>query len=153
MLKNEINKIIVHVSDSPDDKDFGLKEINEWHQKREFPKSSLGFYCGYHYVIRRSGLIEVARSEAEIGAHCRGHNQGSIGICWVGRDAITSEQQKTLVSLCASLCVKYALEAKQVFGHREFNSEKTCPNILDLDAFRDKIEIEIFNREVKNGLK
>lgn len=143
MQKRLINKIIVHVTDSPDTKDFSMLDISRWHEEMRFPKSSSGLYCGYHYVIRRDGTVEVARPDFEIGAHCKGHNKNSIGIAWVGRNQMTRDQRDALVLLCTNLLITYGLEAKHVFGHREMTQGKTCPNIESLDKFRDEIEMKL----------
>ena len=37
---------------------------------------------GYHYYIRRDGTVLGTRSLELPGAHCRGHNKYSIGICY-----------------------------------------------------------------------
>jgi N-acetylmuramoyl-L-alanine amidase len=129
--------------------DIGMVEISRWHQEAGFPKSVSGLYCGYHYVVRRSGVIEVARPESEVGAHTKGHNTVSIGIVWVGRDQTKKEQWESLVKITATVVTKYGLEPKNIFGHTELNPGKTCPNISSLDFFRDCVELEINKREVK----
>lgn len=118
-----IDTIIVHVSDSPDDRDIGAKEIDQWHRERGFRM------IGYHYVIRRNGVVEPGRDEYWIGAHCKGHNLTSIGICWVGRDHLTAEQKTAMIKLIKQIMDKYKLTPSQVFGHREFDAGKTCPNL------------------------
>ena len=143
-----IRKVIVHVTDSPDSKDFNMHDISRWHKEMNFPQSKTGLYCGYHWVIRRNGNVENARFEYEAGAHCRGHNSDSIGIAWVGRDDMTKEQSLSLVKLLAEVCSRYGLEPKQVFGHRELNPGKTCPNIKEMDELRSWVEIEMNKKAV-----
>lgn len=124
-----VKKIIVHVSDSPDSMDVGAKEINEWHVQR-------GWYCiGYHYVIRRSGAVEKGRDDAMVGSHTLGQNHDSLGVVWVGRDHMAMEQEVALVKLVKELMGLYKLPMSAVYGHREFNKGKTCPNI-DPDTIR-----------------
>ena len=41
-------------------------------------------HLGYHYVIDTDGTVETGRMVGEIGAHVKGHNQYSVGICLVG---------------------------------------------------------------------
>lgn len=147
----KINKIIIHCTDSPDSRDVGIEEISRWHKEMRFPISKSGFYCGYHYVVRRSGQIEMARSDDETGAHCKGHNKDSIGICWVGRHKPDSEQMKSLILITASVLMKHGLEPKNVFGHCELNPGKSCPNLGNMDLFRDALEIQMNNSEVING--
>jgi len=125
----QINKIIVHCSDS----DFGdAEEIDRWHKER-------GWRCiGYHYVIlngcrkkgeyvpQDDGIIEKGRPVEEVGAHCRGQNHDSIGICVIGRHHFSVKQLKKLVGLILDLRQQFG--NIPIFGHRDFNPHKTCPN-------------------------
>jgi N-acetylmuramoyl-L-alanine amidase len=120
-----------------------MSDISRWHKEMNFPKSQSGSFCGYHYVIKRSGEVEQARFDNEIGAHCRGSNKDSIGIVWVGRDEITKAQMTALIDLLSTICQRYALEPKQIFGHRELNPGKTCPNIKEMDNLRNEVELKI----------
>lgn len=124
----EIKKIIFHTSDSPDSLDIGAKEIKEWHTLPR-PKGNGWSDIGYHYVVRRDGTVEDGRPVERPGAHVRGENSDSIGIVWVGRDKMTDAQRKSLVKKIKELMKKYNLKADDVYGHREFDSGKTCPNI------------------------
>jgi N-acetylmuramoyl-L-alanine amidase len=120
----EINKIIVHCTASPDYMDIGASTIDKWHKGRGWSG------IGYHYVIRRNGEIEKGRPDARIGAHARGANRDSIGICWVGTNNISPEQEKSLFSLISYLMGKYNVKGENVLGHREaVKTDKTCPNL------------------------
>lgn len=138
MRTMKINKIILHCSDSPDNVDIGVAEIREWHINERGWRD-----IGYHYVIRRNGTVEVGRYEngdsvledKEIGAHTFGENSDSLGICWVGKNNQTREQRQSLIKLCAHLVLREGLSHTSVYGHREFDKNKTCPNI-DMDEFR-----------------
>lgn len=126
----KINKIIIHCSDSPDTQDIGAKEIREWHTKGNGWSD-----IGYHFVIRRNGHIELGRPLYIAGAHVKGYNSDSIGICWVGRDNITSEQMDALIKTVRNLMFSFNVDVKNVFGHYELDSGKTCPR-LDMNAIR-----------------
>jgi len=58
--------------------DIGAKKIRQWHKLRGWSD------IGYHYVIRRDGRIELGRPIEQVGAHVKGHNSDSIGVCMVG---------------------------------------------------------------------
>ena len=74
----KISEIIVHCSATSEMRDFGAKDIDLWHKAQ-------GWDCiGYHYVVRIDGTIEEGRPVERIGAHCKGHNAYSIGVCYVG---------------------------------------------------------------------
>lgn len=123
----KIDEIIVHCSATPRGRAVTAKDIDRWHRER-------GFRCiGYHYVIGIDGKIERGRDECETGAHCKGHNARSIGVCYVGglsrdgkvaHDTRSDEQRVALTELIAELKERYP-EAK-VYGHRDF-ANKECP--------------------------
>ena len=100
--------------------------------------SDSGVSCGYHYIIRKNGNIEKGRNLDEAGAHVRGHNKDSVGICWVGRDDLNDKQLKSLKTLVKTMMRKYGLDLDDVFGHYEFDPGKTCPN-LDMHKFRAEL--------------
>jgi len=124
-----INKIVVHCSDSPDDRDIGFLEIDSWHKDRGW-KSPSGVHCGYHFMIRRNGTVEVGRMVNEIGAHVEGENADSVGVCLVGSKDFAAEQFAALRWVVTGLLAMFP-EAR-VYEHREFESAKrqgkTCPN-------------------------
>ena len=122
----KINEIIVHCSATMEDKEFHAKDIDRWHRER-------GFKCiGYHYVICLDGSVEKGREEKEIGAHCKGHNANSIGVCYIGgldkqgkpKDTRTPAQKAALFDLLFLLKQNYPDAV--IHGHREF-ANKACP--------------------------
>ena len=137
-MNREIDKIILHCSDSSDSIDIGFDEINDWHAARGWKSAQTGISCGYHYVIRRNGLIERGRDDSEVGAHVKGHNTGSIGICWVGRNDISEKQQTSLLTIVRHLMFQHDLTLDDVYGHCELFPGKTCPN-LDMNHFRAEL--------------
>lgn len=122
-----INEIIIHCSDTPPTHDWGAKEITVCHKQRGFRT------CGYHYVVRIDGTVEKGRNLSEAGAHCKGFNAHSIGICYIGgRDAAghiadtrTPSQKAALLKLITSLTHLYRCKTT---GHNDHCSYKTCPN-------------------------
>ena len=122
-----INEIIIHCADTPAGRDNTVADITAWHKDRGFRT------IGYHYVIYRDGSIHTGRPVQEIGAHCKGHNAHSIGICYIGgksadgkrhEDTRTPEQKEALLSLLRQLKAQYPNAT--VYGHRDFSS-KPCP--------------------------
>lgn len=108
--------------------DIGAREIRSWHIKGNGWSD-----IGYHYVIRRSGALEKGRADHRQGAHVKGHNKGTIGICMVGGigenqqadSNFTYAQYTTLVGLIQDLKQQYGLDLK-VSGHRDY-ANKSCP--------------------------
>jgi N-acetylmuramoyl-L-alanine amidase len=130
-----IDAIIIHCPDSPDDRtSVNASEIRRWHLERGFKD------IGYHFVICKDGTVEKGRNLNTIGAHCRGHNLFSVGICWVGRHDLNADQRAALVKQCANILKQFKLDSAAVHGHRDFEDGKTCPNIEDMDALREEIK-------------
>ena len=127
----EIKEIIIHCSESPHGRGDNAKTIDRWHKERGF--KSIGtdgkvYHIGYHYVILEDGTRESGRPESMVGAHCKGHNSKSLGICLIGIDSFTEKQFNDLARLVKNLMVKYDLTHKQVRGHYNYSESKTCPN-------------------------
>ena len=117
----EIKEVIVHCLDSPYEKHFNLRTIDEWHAARGFD------WVGYHYVITHSAILK-GRDEEQMGAGVRGYNRNSIHICMCGRHSFTMEQKVMLAHLCIDLAERYNIPDKKIRGHRDYNKLKTCPN-------------------------
>jgi hypothetical protein len=105
---------------------------------------------GYHYGIEIVGTIPeifVGRFEGRPGAHVRGHNKNSIGICLVGNyndKKPGPEKWNLLMRLVKNIAFRYAIPVENVLGHREINSNKTCPGTMfDLYKFRDYLSREL----------
>lgn len=133
-MNRNVKKIAVHCSDSDDSLDIGVKQIRKWHV--DLPPNGNGWSdIGYHFVIRRDGRIEKGRDMDTVGAHVKGHNSDSIGICLVGRKVFSTEQLLNLYQLLRGLIDKYNLETTDVYGHYELDPNKTCPN-MPMDFIR-----------------
>ena len=90
---------------------------------------------GYHYFIKRDGTIEKGRSLSRSGAHVRGWNKTSIGICYAGgvdangrpEDNRTAEQSRSLMMLAKTLEKRF--QGAEVLGHKDFEGvAKACPS-------------------------
>lgn len=140
MSNAPITRIIIHCSDTPATMDIGAKEITAWHTDPK-PKGNGWAAIGYHFVIRRDGVVEKGRDldgdgdvTDEVGAHAYGYNVGSLGICLVGGRPdcnFTTRQWSALEQLVWDLMCQFP-EA-QVLGHRDV-SRKDCP-MFDVRAW------------------
>ena len=74
----KIDLIIIHCSATRADSDFSAQDVDTAHRYRGFSS------WGYHYYIRKSGQVELMRSEDVPGAHARGYNANSLGVCYEG---------------------------------------------------------------------
>lgn len=131
--KRVITEIIVHCTATPEGQDVTVSAIRQGHLRRGFSD------IGYHYVVYRDGTIVAGRDVDISGAHCKGHNLHSIGVCYVGgleniagvaydelppKDTRTAAQKAALLKLLRELKVLYPNAS--VHGHREF-ANKACP--------------------------
>lgn len=124
-----INFIVIHCSDTYARMDIDADTIRAWHiNERGWDD------IGYHYVIKRNGAIEEGRPVSEVGAHVRGYNSNSIGVCLVGgkgdddkpENNFTQRQMQSLRDLCLFLVEQYP--KAMIVGHNDLDSGKTCPN-------------------------
>lgn len=122
-----INKIIIHCTATKAGVPFTVETIRRCHV-RERGWSDIG----YHYVVYLDGTVHAGRALSRPGAHTRGHNAHSIGVCYVGGldasgkpcDTRTAQQRNALLALVKEL--KRRFPGATVHGHREF-ANKACP--------------------------
>lgn len=132
-FRRTITKIILHCTATPEGKDYTVDQIRQWHLARGFSD------IGYHFVVYRSGLVELGRPVEQVGAHCKGQNACSIGISYVGgcaadgktpKDTRTPEQNLALHRLVERLMNEYP--GASLHGHYEF-ANKACPSFKICD--------------------
>ncbi|WP_263080081.1 N-acetylmuramoyl-L-alanine amidase [Endozoicomonas sp. Mp262] len=126
--RKETHFIVLHCSATRADQKVSFEDIKRWHMlERAFMD------IGYHWVIERDGSVKQGRGCEQWGAHCRGHNHESVGICLVGglnkegdpEDNFTAIQKQMLKLLVTGLQSLYPVA--QVKGHNHFNRLKDCP--------------------------
>ena len=127
--------IVVHCSATRASMDIGVREITQWHVQRGFDT------VGYHYVIRRDGQLESGRPEGVIGAHVRGHNARSIGICLAGgvdnqnqpENNFSAAQLQTLEVLLHDVTTRYP--HARVLGHRDLSPDLNGDGVISSNEF------------------
>ena len=123
----KIDLIVIHCSASRADRDFTETDLEVCHRRRGFNG------IGYHFYIRKNGDIKTTRPIERIGAHAKGFNRTSIGVCYEGgldangkpKDTRTLEQKGALLALLREL--KRQFPKALVVGHRDLNPMKGCP--------------------------
>ena len=125
----EINKIIVHCSATRENENFDVAEIRKWHVEGRGWSD-----IGYHFYIDLYGEIHKGRDISKIGAHCKGHNRNSIGICYCGgveadgktpKDTRNAEQKEALLAVLRTL--KAMFPNAIIHSHKDF-ANKACPS-------------------------
>ena len=133
----QINMIVVHCSASDVPEQGTVDAIRHLHTGNRKTKIKWGKYdttcngwsdIGYHYVITKDGEVHIGRPIEKAGAHVRGFNKSSIGICLAGDKEFTQEQFKSLKTITDELILNFGLSRIDIIGHRDLDSGKSCPN-------------------------
>lgn len=134
----KLEKVILHCSATPAGRDVSTEEIRKWHVEGNSWSD-----IGYHFVIELSGDLKIGRPLERIGAHVRGQNRGSIGVCYVGgmnramsaaEDTMNRGQEATFRNLMVALRASWG--ELSLHGHNEFSS-KECPSFDVQEKFCD----------------
>lgn len=140
------------MSESPDSKtNWGFDEINNWHREKGFrstphPLTKGVIHCGYHIIVRRDeGELEMGRHFSQNGAHTKGYNATSLGICYMGTTP-SAWQLEVGIPSAIELCREWiynqegfpSVQLLLMGGHRDFQKYKVdakgnkylnpCPN-------------------------
>lgn len=118
-----INLIVIHCSATREDRSLTSADLDTMHRRRGFNGT------GYHYYIRKDGSVILTRPIERIGAHVKGFNASSIGICYEGglncrgqpADTRTLEQRTSLRLLVRQLLQKFP--SCRVCGHRDLSPD------------------------------
>ena len=126
--RNKTDYIVVHCAATKPSMDIGADTIRDWHVNGNGWSD-----IGYHFIVLGDGTVETGRHINKTGAHCRGHNKGSIGVCVTGN---TSQEPPNLLQLDSLwgklrlLMEEYNLDRHNVYGHRDFGTTECPGNML-----------------------
>lgn len=123
--------IVIHCSATKEGAELSPSELDEMHRKRGFDG------CGYHFYIRRNGRVYPMRSLDTMGAHVKGYNHLSIGICYEGgldargnpADTRTHRQKQSIMAVIKSL--QKVFRIKQVLGHRDLSPDLDGDGVVE----------------------
>ncbi len=121
-----INRLVIHHSASGID--TTAAQVVGWHLDRGWDS------VGYHYVVEATGKVVPGRDLDEMGAHAKGANGDSVGICLVGSNNVPSERW-TPVQIDSANELVGALRRVlggeiTVHGHRDVGTTATiCPGV------------------------
>jgi len=121
LISKNIKLLVVHCSDTKESEKTNALDLHKMHLKFGWDG------IGYHKIINRSGKVENGRPEYWIGAHVKGKNDISLGVCLIGRDKFTIKQYLSLEKILRKW--KSLYPEAEIVGHRDTgNTDKTCPN-------------------------
>ena len=133
----QINKIIVHCSATREGENYTVDTIRSWHVDGRGWSD-----IGYHFYIDLYGEIHKGRDIAKIGAHCKGQNRNSIGICYCGgveadgktpKDTRLDCQKDSLTAVLRTLKAMYP-EAT-IHSHSDY-ANKACPSFNATEEYK-----------------
>lgn len=131
----KINYIVVHCSATREGHALTSEALDEEHRRR-------GFRCtGYHYYIRRDGTTVLTRPIELAGAHVKGYNMHSIGLCYEGgldalgrpKDTRTPEQRSALRLLVYQLLKQYP--NARLCGHRDLSPDADGDGLVEAEEW------------------
>lgn len=137
---DSVRFIVIHCSATRSDRDYTVEQLLRDHKTRGFRT------IGYHFYIRKNGAVTQHRKLLEVGAHARGFNRCSIGICYEGgldeygnpADTRTPKQKAALLELLYKLHKLFPQAL--IAGHRELPGvKKDCP-CFSCDGYRYRFQ-------------
>lgn len=127
--QRDIEYIAIHCAATKPSMTVDRERIKKWHLARGFSD------IGYHFYIRQDGSLEYGRPIQTSGAHVKGYNSVSVGVCYEGGidedgealDTRTPQQKRTIIDLLTELKINYPKAVIQ--GHKDFpRVNKACPS-------------------------
>lgn len=128
-LPREIKMIVIHCSATRCNVPFTPAQLEAAHVARGFRGT------GYHFYITRDGALHHTRPIEQTGAHAKGFNLHSIGICYEGglspdgkpMDTRTTFQRMALLDVLGIL--KKVYPQAVIKGHYQLSADihKACP--------------------------
>lgn len=126
-----IEAIYIHCSATKPGVHLRIEAIRKWHVEGR------GFRdIGYHYIVQPDGTVYPGRDIDQDGAHVKGDNTNTIGICMVGEwngethPARLDPQIWATGDLAARLCHMYEIKPDSygLLLHREAHLYRMAPN-------------------------
>jgi hypothetical protein len=135
------DKIIMHHSLTKDSGTVSWNAIRKYHMGVK-GWDDIGYHYGIEVIDGRHEIL-VGRLMTEQGAHTKGQNGSSLGICLVGNFDVerpVKEMWDLAVSLVDSLCSILYITSNSVYSHNRYAPDRSCPGkVFNMDRFRDDV--------------
>lgn len=154
--RRPLDTIVIHCAAVPNGRWTSTLDIDHWHQQAGFRRGAAFAshnpelrHIGYHWVIYTNGARATGRHPMEAGAHARGFNARSLGLCLIGTDRFTPDQWAALADQVQHLCRVYHIPLqlataangwRGVCGHRDTGANKLCPGFAVADWLAGGLE-------------
>jgi len=119
-LTKQVQYIVLHHSGASADQT--VEQIHAYH----LGKGWIG--VGYNLLVDKNGNMYWGRGIDYVGAHCKGYNEISIGICAIGNmetDTMTKAQKENIIKLVREV-KEYYPSISKIVGHKELEAT-SCP--------------------------
>jgi N-acetylmuramoyl-L-alanine amidase len=128
LMTKPIGFLTIHCAATPEGRDVHPATIEEWDVAKFGQRS-------YHLIVPLDGAVHRSLPDGTKGAHVHLHNDGNIGVCYVGgvdvhgnpKDTRTPAQIAALRQVVQDYRTKYP--GIVVRGHRDWpDVHKACPS-------------------------
>lgn len=134
-----MHQVVIHHTASPRARTT-VADVRRWHVEERGWRD-----IGYHFLVGADGRPQRGRPVDEQGAHVRGHNADTIGVCVIGAfstEAPTEAQVVGLAGVLAALCVLYRIDPREgIVAHRDL-AATDCPGdalYARMDEIRQRV--------------
>jgi len=114
--RDQTNKIILHSANTIPDESIGGDEMRAIHMRKGL------LDIGYHFVIRRDGIIDSGRPQFAVGNHTEEHDEDSIGICLIGGINEDYQHEDNFTQLQSRICKRLVRILIQMYPEAEIYS-------------------------------
>jgi hypothetical protein len=125
---NQPDRVIIHHSKTRDSGTVSWGAIRRYHTV-DLGWSDIGYHAGIEYA-RDAYECMVGRPFTRNGGHTRGHNNNTLGFCFVGDYDIDYPSDEMLEIACQRVLVpwmwQFGLTPRDLWAHRDF-AQKSCP--------------------------
>ena len=156
-IKHNRHTAVMHVSATKLSQNYSFQDCKRGHLAKGWSD------IGYHYYITQDGEIHKGRPLTKNGAHVRGFNDGTIGICTeggIGENGVPVDTMNVMQMLSVEgilLALKKGNPKMKVKGHRDYSPDlnkngkiesnefiKMCP------CYDAQVKFKVFNGDISS---
>lgn len=138
-------KCIVHHSLTKDSETVSWGAIRRYHKQRNGWRD-----IGYHYGVELVGdsyEVLIGRPENISGAHCKGMNASSIGICFIGNFDLAAPDEDMMIratEVFYPILRRLSISPNEIYPHSAY-APKSCPgSLFPMERFREAMRTGVW---------